>query len=175
MNEITAITPQVKDKTRCNIFIDGRFCCGLSLETAVKKVVYREVQTLLRENALSSVMLAAKQKEYQGKIGHLSRKIQDIERENGKLARKLLNVEESVATVLEKKIKDNTEVLRTMRQKSEKLQKIVKYMETLQGKNGQTIEEARLFADLELTRKLIRTFVKEITVGKDNIEIQLNN
>ena len=36
MNEITAITPQVKDKTRCNIFIDGRFCCGLSLETAVK-------------------------------------------------------------------------------------------------------------------------------------------
>ena len=145
------------------------------LETAVKKVVYREVQTLLRENALSSVMLAAKQKEYQGKIGHLSRKIQDIERENGKLARKLLNVEESVATVLEKKIKDNTEVLRTMRQKSEKLQKIVKYMETLQGKNGQTIEEARLFADLELTRKLIRTFVKEITVGKDNIEIQLNN
>lgn len=36
MNEITAITPQVKDKTRCNVFIDGRFCCGLTLETAVK-------------------------------------------------------------------------------------------------------------------------------------------
>ena len=36
MNEITAITPQVKDKTRCNIFIDGRFCCGLTLEMAVK-------------------------------------------------------------------------------------------------------------------------------------------
>ena len=37
MNEITAITPQTKDKTRCNIFIDGKFYCGLSLETAVKK------------------------------------------------------------------------------------------------------------------------------------------
>lgn len=36
MNEITAITPQAKDKRRCNIFIDGRFCCGLTLETAVK-------------------------------------------------------------------------------------------------------------------------------------------
>lgn len=36
MNEITAITPQIKDKTRCNIYIDGRFCCGLSLETTVK-------------------------------------------------------------------------------------------------------------------------------------------
>ena len=36
MNEITAITPQVKDKTRCNIYIDNRFCCGLTLETTVK-------------------------------------------------------------------------------------------------------------------------------------------
>ena len=36
MNEITAITPQVKDKARCNIYIDGRFYCGLALEVAVK-------------------------------------------------------------------------------------------------------------------------------------------
>lgn len=36
MNEITAITPQVKDKRRCNVFVDGRFCCGLTLETTVK-------------------------------------------------------------------------------------------------------------------------------------------
>ncbi len=36
MNEITAITAQKKDKTRCNIYLDGRFCCGLTVETAVK-------------------------------------------------------------------------------------------------------------------------------------------
>ena len=36
MNEITAITPQIKDKRRCNVYIDGRFCCGMTLETAVK-------------------------------------------------------------------------------------------------------------------------------------------
>lgn len=36
MSEITAITPQVKDKTRCNVYIDGRFYCGLTLETVVK-------------------------------------------------------------------------------------------------------------------------------------------
>lgn len=36
MSEITAITPQVKDKTRCNIYVDGRFYCGLTLETVVK-------------------------------------------------------------------------------------------------------------------------------------------
>ena len=36
MREITAITPQVKDKTRCNIFVDGRFYCGMRLETVIK-------------------------------------------------------------------------------------------------------------------------------------------
>ena len=36
MSEITQITPQIKDKRRCNIYIDGRFCCGLTLEATVK-------------------------------------------------------------------------------------------------------------------------------------------
>ena len=36
MAEITDITPQVKDKERCNIYVDGRFYCGLKLETAVR-------------------------------------------------------------------------------------------------------------------------------------------
>ena len=35
MNEITAITPQVKDKTRCNIYLDGQVYCGLKLEVVV--------------------------------------------------------------------------------------------------------------------------------------------
>lgn len=34
--EITAITPQKKDKTRCNIEVDGRFYCGMKLETVIK-------------------------------------------------------------------------------------------------------------------------------------------
>ncbi len=36
MSEITAIEPQKRDKTRCNIYVDGRFCCGLTLEAAIK-------------------------------------------------------------------------------------------------------------------------------------------
>lgn len=36
MAEITDIVPQVKDKERCSIYIDGRFYCGLKLETAVR-------------------------------------------------------------------------------------------------------------------------------------------
>ena len=36
MNEITSITAQAKDKTRCNVYVDGRFCCGLTIEAVVK-------------------------------------------------------------------------------------------------------------------------------------------
>ncbi|MCD7728765.1 MAG: RecX family transcriptional regulator [Clostridia bacterium] len=36
MPEITAIEPQKKDKNRCNVYIDGRFYCGLTLEAAIK-------------------------------------------------------------------------------------------------------------------------------------------
>lgn len=36
MAEITAITPQKKDKSRCNIELDGRFFCGMKLETVMK-------------------------------------------------------------------------------------------------------------------------------------------
>lgn len=36
MSQITAITPQKKDKTRCNIEVDGRFYCGMSLVTVMQ-------------------------------------------------------------------------------------------------------------------------------------------
>ena len=36
MSKITAIQPQVKDKKRVNVYIDGEFSCGLSLETVYK-------------------------------------------------------------------------------------------------------------------------------------------
>ncbi|MGN1103579.1 MAG: RecX family transcriptional regulator [Candidatus Coproplasma sp.] len=36
MSTITSIEPQIKDKTRCSIYIDGRFYCGIKLEVAVK-------------------------------------------------------------------------------------------------------------------------------------------
>lgn len=36
MSEITSIEPQIKDKTRCSVFVDGRFYCGIKLEVAIK-------------------------------------------------------------------------------------------------------------------------------------------
>lgn len=55
LNEITAITPQVKDKTRCNIYIDGRFCCGLTLETVVKNRL--KVGKIVSEQALAEMQM----------------------------------------------------------------------------------------------------------------------
>lgn len=36
MSVITSIEPQIKDKSRCSVFVDGRFYCGIKLEVAVK-------------------------------------------------------------------------------------------------------------------------------------------
>ena len=55
MNEITAITPQTKDKGRCNIYVDGRFCCGLTLEATVKNRL--KVGQIITEERLAEIQL----------------------------------------------------------------------------------------------------------------------
>ena len=55
MNEITDITPQVKDKRRCNIYIDGRFCCGLTLEATMKNRL--KVGQIISPEKLSEIQL----------------------------------------------------------------------------------------------------------------------
>ena len=55
MAEITGISPQVKDKTRCNIEVDGRFFCGMKLETVVKHRL--KVGVAVSEEELSRLQL----------------------------------------------------------------------------------------------------------------------
>lgn len=55
MAEITAITPQLKDKRRCNIFIDGKFHCGMLLETTIKNRL--KVGRVVTEAELSAMQL----------------------------------------------------------------------------------------------------------------------
>lgn len=55
MNEITDITPQVKDKRRCNIYVDGRFCCGLTLEATMKNRL--KVGRIISPEKLSEIQL----------------------------------------------------------------------------------------------------------------------
>ena len=55
VHEITAITPQVKDKRRCNVYIDGRFYCGLTLETVMKNRL--KVGQIITPERLSEMQL----------------------------------------------------------------------------------------------------------------------
>ena len=71
MNEITAITPQIKDKTRCNIYIDGRFCCGLSLETTIKNRL-KVGQTVAPERLAEIQLDSEKTAAFDKALTHLS-------------------------------------------------------------------------------------------------------
>ena len=55
MKTVTAITPQVKNAKRCNIFLDGEFFCGLSLETVMKNRL--KVGMTVDEKALEKMQL----------------------------------------------------------------------------------------------------------------------
>lgn len=69
--EITAITPQVKDKARCSIYVDGRFYCGLALETTVKHRL--KVGQIVSEDFLSDIQLESeKRTAFDKALTHLS-------------------------------------------------------------------------------------------------------
>ncbi len=69
--EITAITPQVKDKTRCNIYVDGRFFCGLGLETVVKNRL-KAGQTVTEEGLTALQLDSEKTAAFDKALAHLS-------------------------------------------------------------------------------------------------------
>ncbi len=55
MAEITAITPQLHDKTRCSIEVDGKFYCGMKLVTVMQ---YRlKVGSAVTAERLSEIQL----------------------------------------------------------------------------------------------------------------------
>ena len=79
MNEITAITPQVKDKTRCNIYVDGRFCCGLTLETVVKNRL--KVGQIVSQEQLEEMQLESEKHTALDKALHFLSATRKTERE----------------------------------------------------------------------------------------------
>ena len=71
MNEITEITPQLKDKRRCNIYVDGRFCCGLTLEATVKNRL--KVGQIITPGRLAEIQLESeKNTAFDKALTHLS-------------------------------------------------------------------------------------------------------
>ena len=62
LSEITAITVQTKDKTRCSVYVDGRFACGLRVDAALSnrlKVGQEITQERLEEIQMESEKSAA--------------------------------------------------------------------------------------------------------------------
>ncbi len=90
MPEITAITPQKKDATRCNIEVDGRFFCGMKLETVVQNRL--KAGTVVSEEELSRMQLESEKRTALDKaLSHISasmkteREIRDFLRRKGYL------------------------------------------------------------------------------------------
>ena len=69
---VTAITMQVKDKNRVNVFIDGDFCCGLLLET-VMKYKLKVGDTITRDNLAQIQYDSEKSKALNISVSYLSR------------------------------------------------------------------------------------------------------
>lgn len=66
MPKITDITYQTKNKSRCNLFVDGEFLCGLSLETVIKfrlkkgdEYIADDLKELINQNERSEALSKA--------------------------------------------------------------------------------------------------------------------
>lgn len=71
MAEITAITPQKKDKTRCNIEVDGRFYCGMKLVTVMQNRL--KVGCVITGEELSRIQLESeKQTAFDKALTHIT-------------------------------------------------------------------------------------------------------
>lgn len=71
MSRITSIEQQKKDRTRCSVYIDGAFYCGLKIETAIK---YRlKAGMAVEKSMLDEIQLASEKIEATERaMNHLS-------------------------------------------------------------------------------------------------------
>lgn len=87
MAKITGVTPQVKDKTRCNIEVDGRFFCGMDLETVVRNRL--KAGDEVTEEALARMQLESeKQTALDKALTHISASMKTEREIRAYLARK---------------------------------------------------------------------------------------
>lgn len=87
MAEITAISPQVKDKTRCNIEVDGRFYCGMKLETVISNRL--KVGMHVTEEELSAIQLESeRQTAFDKALTHITATMKTEKEVKGYLKRK---------------------------------------------------------------------------------------
>ncbi|MDE5547957.1 MAG: RecX family transcriptional regulator [Clostridia bacterium] len=149
MAEITAITPQKKDKMRCNIEVDGRFYCGMKLETVMQNRL--KAGMTVTPEALSAMQLESeKQTALDKALTHISASMK-TEREVRDYLKKKGYLEDVCDYVLEK-MRDYGLV--------DDLQYAQRYAESAGKKKG-----ARLIA-VELKRKGVSDESIEETISQ---------
>ncbi len=87
MSEITSIEPQKKDKERCNVYVDGRFYCGIKLEVAIKFNLKAGMQ--IEKSRLDEIQLETEKSQAMDKaLTHLSASMKTKKQMSGFLSKK---------------------------------------------------------------------------------------
>lgn len=87
MAEITSIEPQVKDKTRCNVYVDGVFYCGIKLEVAIK--YHLKAGMHVEKKELDEIQLATEKSQALDKaMTHLSASMKTVKQMRDFLTKK---------------------------------------------------------------------------------------
>ncbi len=97
---ITSLTPQTHDKSRCNVEVDGRFFCGMALETVILNRL--KVGSSVSYEALSAMQLESEKSAALDKaLTHLTAS-QKTERDTRLFLQRKGYVEEVIDYVVEK-------------------------------------------------------------------------
>lgn len=144
------------------------------LETAVKRIVFREVSTFLRAGKFSADGMSEYIRSIQTDIAYCSRNISERESMNNRLIEREMTADSAMSQLYHEKIKNNLQTINAQKAKIARLQRELKTAEMV-SKNPETakLTEKEVFADEQLTRKLIRVFVREIIVDDKNVNINL--
>lgn len=175
--EITAITPQQKDKTRCSIYVDGRFYCGLTLETTVKNRL--KVGQSVTEEYLSAIQLESEKRSALDKaLTHITA-TQKTEREIRDYLTKKGYLPATVEYVLEKLrgydfVNDGEYAKSFVAARSKKKgEKLIRMELRAKGISDQDACEALSEIDEETQLEAARTLLQKYMRGKPTDELTL--
>ena len=175
MAEITLIEPQKKDKARCNIYIDGKFYCGIKLEVAIKYGL--KVGTQVDKSKLDEIQLETEKSQAVDKaMTHLSASMKTRKQMNDFLVKKGYTqaVAEYVLQKLEyyKLIDDYAYCRAYINSVSGKGRRALEADLYKRGADKEAIEE--VLADFEEDGDEVKTLLKKYMRGKEITKENLN-
>ena len=175
MSEITLIEPQKKDAKRCNIYVDGKFYCGIKLEVAIKYGLKAGMQ--VDKSKLDEIQLETEKSQAVDKaMTHLSASMKTRKQMNDFLIKKGYTqaVAEYVLEKLEyyKLIDDYAYCRAYINSISGKGRRAIEADLYKRGADKAAIEE--VLADFEEDGEEVKTLLKKYLRGKEITKENLN-